>query len=53
MMEGTLWAGVWDPASQAFAFHQIDDFGPRQQGMPLEMLYNKNGDRWAIRRAET
>lgn len=29
MMEGTLWAGVWDPKRQAFSFHEIDDFGPR------------------------
>jgi hypothetical protein len=27
MMEGTLWAGIWDPKSKAFSFHQIDDFG--------------------------
>ena len=27
MMEGTLWAGVWDPASKTFSFHQVDDFG--------------------------
>lgn len=45
MLEGTLWVGVWDPASKAFSFHQVDDFGPRQQGMPLEMLYNAKGDR--------
>lgn len=45
MLEGTLWAGVWDPKNKAFSFHQIDDFGPRQQGMPLEMLYNAKGDR--------
>lgn len=52
MLEGTLWAGVWDPASQAFSFHQIDDFGPRQQGMPLEMLYNRKGDRLFVTTAK-
>jgi len=52
MMEGTLWAGVWDPKNQAFSFHQIDDFGPRQQGMPLEMLYNKKGDRLFVTTAK-
>jgi len=52
MLEGTLWAGVWDPASQAFSFHQIDDFGPRQQGMPLEMLYNAKGDRLFVTTAK-
>ena len=52
MMEGTLWAGVWDPKSQAFSFHEIDDFGPRQQGMPLEMLYNAKGDRMFVTTAK-
>jgi DNA-binding beta-propeller fold protein YncE len=52
MMEGTLWAGVWDPTTRAFSFSQIDDFGPRQQGMPLEMLYNANGDRLFVTTAK-
>ncbi len=52
MMEGTLWAGVWDPKSKAFSFHQVDDFGPREQGMPLEMLYNATGDRLFVTTAK-
>ena len=52
MMEGTLWAGVWDPASKTFSFHQVDDFGPRAQGMPLEMLYNARGDRLFVTTAK-
>ena len=52
MMEGTLWAGVWDPTSSSFTFHQIDDFGPREQGMPLEMLYNKKADRLYVTTAK-
>ncbi|MDH5641475.1 MAG: YncE family protein, partial [Nitrospira sp.] len=52
MLEGTLWAGVWDAASRAFAFHQIDDFGPRGQGMPLEMMYNAKGDRLFVTTAK-
>jgi DNA-binding beta-propeller fold protein YncE len=52
MMEGTLWAGVWDPKSKVFSFHEIDDFGPRQQGMPLEMLYNAKGDRLFVTTAK-
>jgi len=52
MMEGTLWAGVWDPKRQAFSFHEVDDFGPRQQGMPLEMLYNAKGDRLFVTTAK-
>ncbi len=52
MLEGTLWAGLWDPASKTFSFHQADDFGPRQQGMPLEMLYNAKGDRLFVTTAK-
>jgi DNA-binding beta-propeller fold protein YncE len=52
MMEGTLWAGVWDPKSKAFSFHQVDDFGPREQGMPLELLYNAKGDRLYVTTAK-
>ena len=52
MMEGTLWAGTWDPTTKSFTFAQIDDFGPRQQGMPLEMLYNAKGDRMYVTTAK-
>ena len=52
MMEGTLWAGVWDPTTMSFSFHEIDDFGPRQQGGPLEMLYNAKGDRLFVTTAK-
>ncbi len=52
MMEGTLWAGIWDPKTQSFSFNQVDDFGPREQGMPLEMLYNKKGDRLYVTTAK-
>ncbi|MBH0177144.1 MAG: YncE family protein [Nitrospira sp.] len=52
MLEGTLWAGVWDPTRKAFSFSQIDDFGPRGQGMPLEMLYNAKGDRLFVTTAK-
>jgi DNA-binding beta-propeller fold protein YncE len=52
MLEGTLWAGRWDPAGKAFSFHQVDDFGSRQQGMPLEMLYNDKGDRLFVTTAK-
>jgi DNA-binding beta-propeller fold protein YncE len=52
LMEGTLWAGVWDPKTSAFAFHQVDDFEQRQQEMPLEMLYNAKGDRLFVTTAK-
>ncbi len=52
MMEGTLWAGVWNPETKAFSFYQVDDFGTRGQGMPLEMLYNAKGDRLFVTTAK-
>ena len=52
MLEGTLWAGVWDPKTKTFSFYQVDDFGPRQQGMPLEMMYNAKGDRLYVTTAK-
>ena len=52
MMEGTLWAGVWNPESKQFSFNQVDDFGPREQGMPLEMLYNAAGNRLYVTTAK-
>lgn len=52
MMEGTLWAGTWDEANKSFTFEQVDDFSTRQQGMPLEMLYNAKGDRLFVTTAK-
>ena len=52
MLEGTLWAGGWDPKTKTFSFNQVDDFGPRGQGMPLEMLYNAKGDRLYVTTAK-
>jgi DNA-binding beta-propeller fold protein YncE len=52
MLEGTLWVGVWDPKAKTFSFNQIDDFGPREQGMPLEMMYNAKGDRLYVTTAK-
>jgi hypothetical protein len=52
MLEGTLWAGAWDPKTRSFSFHQVDDFGSREQGMPLEMLYNAKGDRLYVTTAK-
>ncbi len=52
MLEGTLWTGTWDPTTKTFSFQQVDDYGPRQQGMPLEMLYNAKGDRLYVTTAK-
>ena len=52
MFEATLWAGIWDPKTQSFSFNQVDDFGARKQGMPLEMLYNAKGNRLYVTTAK-
>ncbi|MEP7154115.1 MAG: YncE family protein [Nitrospira sp.] len=52
MLEATLWVGIWDAASKSFSFQQADDFGAREQGMPLEMLYNAKGDRLYVTTAK-
>ncbi|MBA3966553.1 MAG: YncE family protein [Nitrospirales bacterium] len=52
MFEATLWTGIWDPKTKSFSFHQVDDFGPRQQGIPLEILYNAKGDRLYVTTAK-
>lgn len=52
MLEATLWSGIWDPKTKTFSFQQVDDYGPRQQGMPLEMLYNAKGDRLYVTTAK-
>jgi len=52
MLEGTLWSGVWNTQTKDFSFEQIDDYGPRRQGVALEMLYNKKGDRLYVTTAK-
>ena len=52
MLEATLWSGVWNSQSKDFSFQQIDDYGPRGQGVALEMLYNKKGDRLYVTTAK-
>lgn len=52
MLEGTLWMAAWDPKSKSFTFEQVDDYSPRGQGVPLEMLYNGTGDRLYVTTAK-
>jgi len=42
---GTLWMGVWDKAKKSFEFQQVFDFGSLGSGVPLEIYFNKAGDR--------
>jgi DNA-binding beta-propeller fold protein YncE len=52
MLEATLWLGVWNPNTKAFTFKQADDYASRGQSMPLEMLYNRKGDRLYVTTAK-
>ncbi len=52
MLEASLWAGVWNPETKSFSFNQVDDYGARQQGMPLEMMYNAKADRLFVTTAK-
>jgi DNA-binding beta-propeller fold protein YncE len=52
MFEGTLWMAAWDPKSKNFSFAQVEDYGVRGQGIPLEMLYNRKGDRLYVTTAK-
>ena len=52
MLEGTLWMAAWDAKSKNFSFAQVDDYGPRGHGVPLEMLYNRKGDRLYVTTAK-
>ncbi|NIW77343.1 MAG: hypothetical protein GWN08_19180 [Gemmatimonadetes bacterium] len=45
MFEGTLWKATWQPARREFAFAPFGDVGPLGQGVPLEIYFNKTGDR--------
>lgn len=52
MYAGTLSAATWDPAKQDFAVEQIYDFGELKAGVPLEMYFNKKGDRFYVTTAK-
>ena len=52
MFEGTLWLAVWNPSTKGFSFRQVDDFGPRGHGIPLEMERNRKRDRLYVTTAK-
>lgn len=52
MLEGTLWMAVWSPKSKSFSFEQVDDVGPHEQGVLLEILHNRKGDRLYVTTAK-
>lgn len=48
----TLWMAVWDPASKTFDVRQVFDFAAHEAAVPLEMYFNKEGDRLYITTAK-
>ena len=52
MLEGTLWGAVWNPKSKDFNLQQLDDYKARGHGFPLEILYNRKGDRLFVTTAK-
>ena len=52
MLEGTVWVAAWNPMSKSFSFEQVDDVGPRDQGVLLEILHNRKGDRLYVTTAK-
>jgi DNA-binding beta-propeller fold protein YncE len=52
MLEGTLWVTAWDPTTKSFRFEQVDEYGPREQGVPLEILHNRKDDRLYVTTAK-
>ena len=52
MYGGTLSAATWDPKKQDFDVAQVYDFGQLKAGVPLEMYFNKKGDRFYVTTAK-
>jgi DNA-binding beta-propeller fold protein YncE len=52
MLEGTLWSATWQPGAREFAFAQLADFADLGQGVPLEIYFNRAGDRALITTAK-
>jgi DNA-binding beta-propeller fold protein YncE len=52
MFGGTLSAAVWDPAKKDFAVRVVYDFGGAKAGVPLEMYFNRKGDRLYVTTAK-
>ncbi|MDP6352654.1 MAG: YncE family protein [Alphaproteobacteria bacterium] len=52
MMEDSLWAAVWNPATGTFDAKEVIDFAAHDTHMPLEMYFNRAGDRLYVTTAE-
>jgi DNA-binding beta-propeller fold protein YncE len=52
MNGGSLWAAVWNSARKEFDFLQTFDFSPLNAGVPLEIYFNRKGDRMYVTTAK-
>jgi DNA-binding beta-propeller fold protein YncE len=52
MYGGSLSAAVWDPEKKDFKVQQMFDFAPLKAGVPLEIYFNKKGDRMYVTTAK-
>ncbi len=52
MYGSTLWAAVWDAANKNFDVRQVFDFAAHEAAVPLEMYFNKQGNRLYVTTAK-
>ncbi len=52
MYGSSLSVAVWDPSKKDFTVRQAYDFGPQKMGLPLEMYFNKEADRFYVTTAK-
>jgi DNA-binding beta-propeller fold protein YncE len=50
--EGTLWTATWNVAKKDFDAQQVHDFSAQGAGVPLEIYFNKKGDRMYVTTAK-
>jgi DNA-binding beta-propeller fold protein YncE len=48
MFGASLWAATWDPKKEDFVVGEAVDLGPVNGNVPLEMYFNKAGDRFYL-----
>ena len=52
MYGGTLWTATWNAAKKDFDVAQVHDFATQKAGVPLEIYFNKKGDRMYVTTAK-
>ena len=52
MYGGTLWTATWNVAKKDFNVAQVYDFAALKAGVPLEIYFNKKGDRMYVTTAK-